>query len=173
MFGLSSGALIGLAVGALAIGATAFASGVTYGKGEVAAQQAKAAGRLADFMTRDRVVSLGREVNLWTMVGDERRARRDLIEMIETIDQASADARARMMGVLRDEKAKAAAAETEAREAIERLNNAKGELAAAWKDGRIPSDITCGVFNGKGCPEPSYPSTGPDRDSGLEVRDPG
>lgn len=43
-------------------------------------------------------------------------------------------------------------ARDEAAQTMKRLDDARSDLATAWKDGRIPADITCGVLLTPGCP---------------------
>lgn len=77
-----------------------------------------------------------------------------------------------MLGNLARERAAAQAALANAQRNIQELKDAASEMARNWKAGVIPPDITCGVFDAKGCPAPAYPTTGADRDDDLGVRVP-
>lgn len=119
----------------------------------------------------ERDFAIRREVNLWTQIGDERRARQDLIATFRKIDDLSAEARANFLRALEKERVEAQAALDVALQNIKELRDAVGEPVKNWRDAPIPPDVTCGVFNGKGCPDPAYPATSPDRPDVLEVRD--
>jgi hypothetical protein len=119
----------------------------------------------------EREVAVRREVNLWTQIGDERRARIEMITTFQKIDTLSAEARGKLMSAIATEKRTSEAALAAALQNIQELKDASSELAEDWKRGAIPADIVCGVFNGKGCPAPAYPATGSDSDDGVEVRD--
>lgn len=123
-------------------------------------------------LAREREVAIRREVNLWTQIGDERRARVEMVTAFQRIDEVTAEARAEMLGNLARERAAAQAALANAQRNIQELKDAASEMARNWKAGVIPPDITCGVFNAEGCPAPAYPATGADRDDDLGVREP-
>jgi hypothetical protein len=122
-------------------------------------------------LTREREVGIRREVNLWTQIGDERRARIEMIATFQKVDTLSVEARAKLMAAMAEERRASEAALTSAMQNIQELKDAASDMAEAWKRGAIPADIVCGVFNGKGCPAPAYPAIGADRDDGVEVRD--
>lgn len=122
-------------------------------------------------LSREREIAIRREVNLWTQIGDERQARVELIATVERVDELSAEARAKMLAALAAEKTQNAAALAAAKRNIEELKGAATQMAQDWKAGRIPPDITCGVFDAKGCPEPAYPAASPNREDSLAVRE--
>lgn len=123
-------------------------------------------------LAKEREVGIRREVNLWTQIGDERRARIEMVSTFQRIDEASVEARAQMVANLAKERASAQQALETAQRNIQELKNAASEMATNWKAGVIPPDITCGVFNAAGCPTPAYPATSADRNQQLEVRQP-
>lgn len=166
MFGLSPLLLAGVSAAAIA-GAWWFGheSGVRERDGDLGR-------KFEQHMAREREISIRREVNLWTQIGDERQARVELIETVQRVDQLSAEARAKMLATLAEEKRANEAALAQARHNIEELKDAASQMAKDWKSGVIPPDITCGVFDGSGCPAPAYPATGADRQNDLAVREP-
>lgn len=123
-------------------------------------------------MARDREIAVRREVNLWTQIGDERQARVELIATLQRVDQLSTEARAKMLEAMATEKRQSEQALATAKRNIEELKNAASQMAKDWKSGVIPPDITCGVFNGSGCPEPAYPAASANREDDLAVRQP-
>lgn len=158
-----------LLVGGLAVaGASIFA----YSQG-ISSRDSSLGHKFERRLAIEREVSIRREVNLWTQIGDERRARIELITSVQKIDQISVEARAKLIAAMAKERASAQAALDQAMTNIEELKNAVSESAANWKRGVVPDDITCGVFNGKGCDAPAYPATGADPSDDLEVRDGG
>lgn len=123
-------------------------------------------------MAREREISIRREVNLWTQIGDERQARVELIATLQRVDQLSAEARAKMMEAMAAEKRQSELALAQAQRNIAELKDAASQMARDWKSGVIPPDITCGVFDGSGCPAPAYPATSANREDSLAVREP-
>ncbi len=154
---------------AVAIAAAIWWTGFTMGGSDAKAGFGE---RFEKRLAIEREVAIRREVNLWTQIGDERRARIEMIASFQRIEQLSADARAKMMAAMSIEKLTAQAAMDRAAANIRELKDAASEMAKNWKSGVIPADITCGVFDGSGCTPPAYPSSGPDRDNDLEVREP-
>jgi hypothetical protein len=156
-----------LAVGGVAL-AGAFGAGWVF-RGDI--QNSRLGKDFVETLTLERQVAIRREVNLWTQIGDERRARMEMIGTFQRIDELSAEARANMMTAMRRERETTQAALAQAQANIQELKDAASQMAKDWKAGVIPPDITCGVFNAAGCPEPSYPTTSADRDEHLDVRD--
>lgn len=163
MFGPSVGWLIG---GGVALAAS-FGAGWVF-RGDI--QNSKLGQNYVEFAAVDRQVAVRREVNLWTQIGDERRARIEMIGTFLRIDELSAEARANMVAAMRREREAAQAALASAAANIQELKDAASQMAVDWKAGIIPPDITCGVFDASGCPEPAYPATGADPDQHLDVR---
>jgi hypothetical protein len=152
---------------------TAAAAGVAafcYSQG-LSSRDSKLGHNFEHALMREREVAVRREVNLWTQVGDERRARVEMIETFQRVDQASLEARSKYQAALARERSSAKAALDEAMTNIEDLKNATSVMAKNWKDGVVPDDITCGVFNGKGCGTPAYPAAGADSGDDVAVRD--
>jgi hypothetical protein len=168
VFGLN-GTMTTLLVGGLAVGG---ASIFAYSQG-ISSRDSALGHKFERRLAIEREVSIRREVNLWTQIGDERRARIELITSVQKIDEISAEARTRFVAALAKERTAAQAALTLAMTNIEELKHAVSESAENWKRGVVPDDITCGVFNGKGCDAPAYPAAGADPDDVLEVRDGG
>lgn len=123
-------------------------------------------------LTREREVSIRREVNLWAQIGDERQARVELISTLQKVEQLSTEARAKMLEALATEKRESERALALAKRNIEELKHAASQMAKDWKSGVIPPDITCGVFDAKGCPAPAYPSVSANSEDSLAVREP-
>ena len=168
MFGLSN-PMTGLLIGGLALAGTA---AFAYSQG-LAQRDSSLGHKFERALMREREVAIRREVNLWTQIGDERRARIEMISTFQKVDEISAEARARLIASMAKERLVAQTALDLARTNIEELKNAASESASNWKRGVIPDDITCGVFNAKGCGEPAYPATGADSGDDLDVRDGG
>lgn len=164
MFGPSVGWLIG---GGVALAAS-FGAGWVF-RGDM--QNSKLGQNFEEALGLERQVAIRREVNLWTQIGDERRARDEMITTFLRIDDLSAEARANMIAALQRERAAAQAAMAEAAANIQELKDAASQMAVDWKAGIIPPDITCGVFDASGCPGPAYPATGADPDQHMDVRD--
>lgn len=95
---------------------------------------------------QERMVWLRREVTLWNELGHERQTKRELIEEVEKIINATGRARQSMLAELDRTKARAVQAEEQAREAIRRL----GDVEHTWKDERVPDAVVC-VFNDTAC----------------------
>jgi hypothetical protein len=159
-----------LILGGVAVAVLVGSNAFSYSQGRNA-QDAKLGRNFEMRLAIERDFAIRREVNLWTIVGDERRARRELITTFLKIDEVSAEARAKYLAALQQEKAEAQAALDAAMRNIEELRNAVGEPVKNWRDAPIPPDVTCGVFNGKGCPDPAYPAVSADIRDGVEVRD--
>jgi hypothetical protein len=165
MLGLSPIVTAGLLTAAVAgVGAFSYSQGIS-------SRDSKIGQNFERALMREREVAVRREVNLWTQVGDERRARVEMIETFQRVDQASLEARAKYQAALARERSTAKAALDEAMTNIEDLKNATSVMAKNWKDGVVPDDITCGVFNAQGCGAPAYPATSADPGDGVEVRD--
>ncbi len=160
--------LMGMLLGGVAIAAIAGGAG-WMARGEI--QNSTLGKNFEKAIGNERFTSLSREVNLWSAVGNANRAQRELVDKFELINTLSAEARGKLLAAMKREREEAAAAEAEARSKIKELSDAASDMAEAWKRGVIPPDITCGVFNGTGCPAPAYPGSGPDPDDGVEVRD--
>jgi len=94
----------------------------------------------------ERMIWLKREVTLWNELGNERRTKRELIEEVEKIVNATGRARQQMLAQLDQTKARAVQAEQQALEAIRRL----GDVEHTWKDERVPDAVVC-VFNDAAC----------------------
>lgn len=165
MFGLNPLLLAGVSV--VALGAAWWTGHEMAGD----ARDAKLGKNFAQRLAVEREVGVRREVNLWTQIGDERKARLEMINTFQKIDQVSAEARAKMVAAMQREKASSEAALQEAARNIQELKDAASQMAKDWKGGVIPPDITCGVFDGKGCSAPAYPATGADPDHSVDVRD--
>lgn len=96
----------------------------------------------------ERTVWLTREVLLWHELGAERQTKRELIESVEDIVNATGRARTRMLAELDAQKQRLATAEEAAAAAIKRLDY----VESTWKDDTVPDAVVC-VFNRAGCPE--------------------
>lgn len=165
MFGAQAWLLGGVAAVALAFGAGWML------RGDV--QNSGLGKNMVRELAAEREVAIRREVNLWTQIGEERRARVELIGALQKVDQVSAEARSAMLKEFAREKDQAAASEADAARTIEELKNVATDMAAEWKRGVVPDDIVCGVHHGSGCPAPAYPAAGADRVDGVAVRDRG
>lgn len=137
------------------------------------ARDAKLGKGFVQLAAKDREVFLRREVNLWTQIGDERRARIEMISTFQKVDEVSTEARRKMIEALAREKQTASAALEQAARNIQELKDAASQMATDWKGGVIPPDITCGVFDAKGCPAPAYPTPSANPDDSVDVRDGG
>lgn len=122
-------------------GGTAFMMGKDHG-----------AARMMKQYHDSRMVWLRREVTLWNELGNERRTKRELIEEVEKIINATGRARQQMLAELDRTKARAVQAEEQARDAIRRL----GDVEHTWKDERVPDTVVC-VFNDTACSVTSTP----------------
>lgn len=96
----------------------------------------------------ERSVWLTREVLLWHELGAERQTKRELIESVEDIVNATGRARTKMLQELDAQKQRLADAELAAAAAIKRLDY----VESTWKDDTVPDAVVC-VFNRAGCPE--------------------
>jgi hypothetical protein len=122
-------------LGALAV------SGIGYLAG-----QDRGSARVTKQYQQERIVWLRREVTLWSELASERATKRELIEEVEKIINATGRARQQMLAELDRTKAAASAAETRAQEAIRRL----ADVENSWKSERVPDAIVC-VFNDTAC----------------------
>lgn len=155
------------------VGAAAIAAGAWWAGHEMAsnARDSQLGKNFEKRLAIEREVAVRREVNLWTQIGDERRARIEMIATFQRVDTLSAEARDKLMAAMAQEKRTSEAALAAAHQNIQELKDAASQMAKDWRDGAIPADIVCGVFDGKGCPAPAYPATGAHRDDSVEVRD--
>ena len=155
------------------LGAAALASAAGYAgwalRGDM--QNSKLGQAYVQFAGEERSIALKREVNLWSVIADERRTRRDTIDTFQRINEVSSEARAKLEAAMRKERAAADAAMTEAIRRMKELGDADGKLVADWRDGVIPRDITCGVFNGAGCAGVRAAAAGAGGADGVDVRD--
>lgn len=165
MFGSN---LMGMLLGGVALAAIAGGAG-WMARGEI--QNSTLGKNFEKRIGDERFTAISREANLWSAVGNANRAQRELVDKFELINTLSAEAREKLLVAMKREREEAAAAAEEARARIKELSDAGTKLAEDWKRGVIPPDITCGVFNGTGCPPPAYPGTGAAADDGVEVRD--
>lgn len=113
----------------------------------------------------ERKVWLTREILLWHELGAERQTKRELIESVEDIVNATGRARTRMLSELDDQKKRLADAELAAAAAIKRLDY----VESTWKDDSVPDAVVC-VFNNAGCSEGNPGGTA--RDNDMAVREP-
>jgi hypothetical protein len=159
-------------MGAL-LGAAAIAAASAYGgwmlRGDM---QNSAIGKAyVQFAGEERSIALKREVNLWSLVANAHRAQRDTVDTFQRINEVSGEARIKLEAAMKLERAQADAAMAEALRRMKELGDADGKLVTDWRDGVIPPDITCGVFNGAGCAGVRAPAGGPGGDPGVDVRD--
>lgn len=160
--------ILGMLLGGVALaGAAGFAGWSA--RGEI--QNSRLGKDFVEIVGSERSVSLKREVNLWSIIADERRTRRDTIDAFTRINEVSIEARAKMAEAMKRERVVADAAMADALRRMKELGDADGQLVKDWRDGVIPPDITCGVFNGAGCPGLRAPADGADSAAGVEVRD--
>lgn len=96
----------------------------------------------------------------WEEVRNARGEKYQQAVQFDRILVAGAEERAAFQLQLAYSADQARRARDEAHEIMERLDNARSELAKAWREGRIPADITCGVLNTPGCPGVSGPASG-------------
>jgi hypothetical protein len=70
----------------------------------------------------------------------------------EHIMDASDEERAAFRADLSASHAQVRASRDQAAAMLKELDNARSKAAIAWKAGRIPADINCGVLHSPGCP---------------------
>jgi hypothetical protein len=96
----------------------------------------------------------------WEEVRNARTEKYNQAAQFDRILVAGDDERAAFRTQLQNSQAAVKRQRDEAAATMRRLDDARSELAKAWRDGRIPADITCGVLHTPGCPGIPGPAAG-------------
>lgn len=110
--------------------------------------------RAAHVVVKDHLlISAADKASLYEEIRNARSVNAASATRFERIVSASDQERATFKADMQALALREAASRDEAHQAMTRLDNARGEIEKAWRDGRIPAGITCGVLQSPGCPD--------------------